>query len=130
MPYLNLDDNYPDHPKVEALSDTAYRLHGAAMFYAAKFGLDGYLTQGQIVGRRGYRPSTLRELIAGDLLHDKGDGCGTKTCPVGRPGAYLLHDFLQWNKPKEWWDQKRIDDAKRKAEWRAAKAQKNAGVTA
>ena len=25
MPYLNLDDNYPDHPKIEALSDAAYR---------------------------------------------------------------------------------------------------------
>ena len=29
MPYLNMDDNYPDHPKVEALSDAAYRFHGA-----------------------------------------------------------------------------------------------------
>ena len=36
MPYLNLDDNYPDHPKVEALSDAAYRLHGACLFYAAR----------------------------------------------------------------------------------------------
>lgn len=26
MPYLNLDDNFADHPKVEALSDGAFRL--------------------------------------------------------------------------------------------------------
>lgn len=25
MPYLNLDDNYPDHPKIEALSDAEFR---------------------------------------------------------------------------------------------------------
>ena len=26
MPYLNLDDNYPDHPKVEALTDAEFRI--------------------------------------------------------------------------------------------------------
>lgn len=119
MPYLNLDDNYPDHPKIEALSDGAYRLHGSLMFYAARFGLDGYLSVSQMTGRKGYRPGSLRELIEGGLVHDKGDGCGTATCPFGLSGHYLLHDFLQWNKSKAWWTEKRRKDAERLAKWRA-----------
>lgn len=119
MPYLNLDDNYPDHPKIDALSDAAYRLHGSCLFYSARFGLDGFLTEGQVSVRRGYRPSTLRELLVPNLLHGKGEGCGTKTCPDGVPGYYLLHDFLQWNKSKGWWIEKRRKDAERLAKWRA-----------
>lgn len=119
MPYLNLDDNYHDHPKVDALSDAAYRLHGGCMFYVAKFTLDGYLTPGQIKQRKGYKPQVIRELQHSGLLHGLGDGCGTKTCPVGRDGFYLLHDYLQWNKSKEWWDNKRRKDAERLAKWRA-----------
>jgi hypothetical protein len=42
----------PRPPKVEALSDAAYRLHGAAMFYAARFQLDGYLTTANSKARR------------------------------------------------------------------------------
>lgn len=38
MPYLNLDDGYPDHPKVEALSDAAYRKLGRAICEWSKTG--------------------------------------------------------------------------------------------
>jgi hypothetical protein len=130
--YLNMDDNYPDNPKVKPLSNAAYRLHGSAMFYAAKWLLDGYLTPPQMRDLKGYTPATLRELIAADLVHDRGLGCGTKTCLCGLDGAYLLHDFLQWNKPRTWWEKKRIDDAERLAKWRAeqaAKEQTNKGDT-
>lgn len=124
MPYLNLDDNYPDHPKVASLSDSAYRLHGSAMFYSAKWLLDGCLTKTQIRDRKGYKTSTLRELIDAGLIHELGEGCGTKTCPDGIPGHYVLHDFLQWNKPREWWENKRRKDAERIAEWRKSQAEK------
>lgn len=120
MAYLNVDDNYPEHPKVAALSHVAYRLHGSSMFYAAKWLLDGYLTPAQVRDRKGYTPAALRELIASDLMHDRGDGCDTKTCPPGADGLYLLHDFLQWNKPRTWWEDKRARDAERIAKWREA----------
>jgi hypothetical protein len=103
VPYLNLDDNYPDHPKVEALSDAAYRLHGASMFYAARFQLDGYLTTPNSkhagTGRQD-RARTLGER----LLHAPGDECESKKCPPDDGRRYRLHDFFQWNKPKSWWD--------------------------
>jgi hypothetical protein len=120
MPYLNLDDNYPDHPKVEALSDAAFRLHTASMAFCAKFTTDGFISQSQAAKRTSsYKGTVIQELLRGGLWHDKGEGCGTKTCPPGRAGFYLLHDYLQWNKSKDWWEKKRRKDAERLANWRA-----------
>jgi hypothetical protein len=119
MPYLNLDDNYPDHPKVEALSDAAYRLHGACLFYAARFQLDGYLRSGQLKARRNWSTKTERELCAEGLLHAPGEVCESSKCPRDDGQRYRLHDFLQWNKPKSWWDEEREKAAKRKAKWKA-----------
>lgn len=119
MPYLNLDDNYPDHPKVEALTDAAYRLHGAALFYAARFQLDGYLTTGQLKARRNWSPRTEGELLAERLLHQPGDPCESSRCPDDDGRRYRLHDFFQWNKPRAWWIEEREKAAKRKADWKA-----------
>lgn len=127
MPYLNLDDNYPDHPKVEALSDAAYRLHGAAMFYAARFQLDGYLTEAQLQARRRWSRKTERELIEERLLHTPGDPCESSQCPDDDGRRYRLHDFFQWNKPKSWWDEEREKAAKRKAKWKADQAASGTG---
>ena len=122
MPYLNLDDAYADHPKVEALSDTAYRLHGAAMFYAARFRLDGYLTQEQLRARRRWAKATERELLDQCLLHAPGEPCESKHCPPDDDVRYRLHDFFQWNKSRAWWDEEREKAAKRKAAWAARNA--------
>lgn len=43
MPFLNLDDNFADHPKVDPLSDGAFRLHVAGMLYAAKHKTNGFI---------------------------------------------------------------------------------------
>lgn len=119
MPYLNLDDNYPDHPKVEALTDAAYRLHGAAMFYTARFRLDGYLTTAQLRARRNWSNKTEGELVEERLLHRPGDLCESKKCPADDGRRFRLHDFFQWNKSREWWDEEREKAAKRKADWKA-----------
>jgi hypothetical protein len=119
MPYLNVDDNFPEHPKVDALSDAAFRLHVAGMCYCAKQKTDGRLTPdrpARLVAR--FRTAALRELIGAGLWHDQGQGCGTDHCPTGDPGEYVIHDYLQWNKPRTWWDEKRAKDAKRQQEWR------------
>ena len=113
MPYLNIDDNYPEHPKVEALSDAAYRFHGACMFYAARFQLDGYLRVSQLKARRNWSTKVERELLA------PGGLCESPECPPDDGQRYRLHDFLQWNKPKVWWDEEREKAAKRKAKWKA-----------
>lgn len=123
MPYLNLDDNYPDHPKIEALTDAAYRLHGAALAHCARFMLDGYLTPAQLQTRRRWSHRTQQELIDGRLLHPPGEPCASPTCPDDDGIRYRLHDFLQWNKPRAWWDEEREKAAKRKDRWKANRTQ-------
>ncbi len=109
MAYLNLDDNFADHPKVDRLSHGAFRLHVAGMCYAAK-----HLTDGRIPHDRvprlitGYRPGMLTELLAGNLWTDVVD-------------EYQIHDYLDWNKSRAWWLEKRERDTKRQAEWRTSR---------
>lgn len=125
MAYLNSDDGFPDHPKIDALSDAAYRLHDAGRHYAAKHTSDGAIP-GNRVPRlsRAYRPSVLRELLEAHVWHKGGEGCGTTTCIKGEEGDYVVHDYLQWNKSAEWWATKRKNDAERQAAFRAEQERK------
>lgn len=119
MPYLNTDDQYPEHPKVEPLSDGAFRLHSSAMHYAARHLTDGAVPAAKI--RRlvpHFRPSQLDELVNADLLHPPGEACGTNNCRPAGDADYVLHDFLEWNKPRSWWQSERAANAARQAAWR------------
>lgn len=119
MPYLNSDDGTHDNPKLDALSDGAYRLWDAARHYAAK-----HLTDGRVPARKvarltpTYRPHLLAELLDARVLHEGGEGCGTAHCVKGEAGEYVVHDYLEWNKPASWWEAKRKRDADRQAKWR------------
>ena len=115
MPYLNLDDNYPDHPKVDALSDGAFRLHTAGLCWCAKNLTDGFVDERRVARlTRTYKPAYLAELVEAAMW-------------LRVLGGYGLHDYLDWNKSKEWWGTKREKDAKRLAEWRAKNAVQNDG---
>lgn len=121
MPYLNVDDAYPDHPKVEGLSDAAYRLHGAVMFYAARYRLDGRLTAKQLRARTRWGEKTQAELVDAELLHPPGTVCriASEHCPADDGQTWRLHDYFQWNKSRAWWDNKRSANVRRQTEWRA-----------
>lgn len=110
MPYLNIDDNFADHPKIEGLSDGAFRLHVAALCYAAKFLTDGAIPVVRVprLAPR-YKPIFLKELLKSGLwiAHDQ---------------DYRIHDFLQWNKPRSHWEKERAAAAKRQREHREKKA--------
>jgi len=118
MPYLNLDDNFADHPKVDSLSDGAFRLHVAGLCYVAKNLTDGWIAKNR-VGRLTptYKTGYLAELTEAHMW-------------VPAPGGFNIHDYLDWNKPKSWWDEKREKDAKRKADWRNKNAGRDEGGTA
>jgi hypothetical protein len=111
MPYLMMDDNFADHPKIDGLSDGAFRLHVAAMCYAAK-----HLTDGAIPAVRvprltpRYRPALLKELLKIGLWveHDQ---------------DYRIHDFLQWNKSRQWWERERAAGAERQRKSRERREQ-------
>lgn len=101
MPYLNMDDNFADHPKVDGLSDGAFRLHVSAMLYAAKHLTDGYIPPERVprlVPR--FKPAQLAELLKSErwIQHDDG---------------YRICNYLEWNKSRAWWEKERREGAER-----------------
>ena len=91
MPWVNLDDQFPDHPKVAGLSDAAFRLHIAAICYCNRYLTDGVIDRKEVrkLVRR-YSKKTVDELVSGGHWYDH-NGLG----------VYELHDFLQWNRSRE-----------------------------
>lgn len=116
MPYLNLDDNFAEHPKHDSLSDGAFRLLVAALCYCAKHTTNGFVEtskMSRLVPR--YKASQLRELM---------ESHPERPDIIGVPGGYHVRDYLQWNKSADWWADKRAKDAKRMAEWREKEAER------
>lgn len=131
MPYLMVDDEYPEHPKVDELSDGAFRLQTSAMAYCARKLTDGLVSERKVPRLvPSYKPAQLAELLAAGLWHRGGHGCGTDTCPKGEAGSYVVHDYLQWNRPRAWWLARREEERTRKAAYRArVAAEAKAGRT-
>lgn len=110
MPYLNLDDNFADHPKVDALSDGAFRLHVSGLNYCARKLTDGVVEKHRVHRLMPvYKPSYLKELIDARMWMPHVDG-------------YEIHDYLEWNQSRQWWEDRRAAEAKRKADYRARMA--------
>lgn len=127
MPYLNLDDEFSEHPKVDKLSDGAFRLHVSGMRYCAKNLTDGAIPHSRADRLKPkFKPAELRELLRDNVWHNGGEGCDTDHCIKGEGDEYVVHDYLQWNKSAEWWEKRRHDEAERKAEWRRKNAEKEA----
>lgn len=88
MPWANLDDQFPKHPKVLPVTDGAFRLHVAGICYSAQ-----YLTDGLIDGDAvpllmpRFKPRHLDELLARGLWVQHGD-------------VYEIHDYLEWNRSR------------------------------
>jgi hypothetical protein len=88
---VNLDDNFPDHPKVDGLSDGAFRLQVAGICYAHRHLTDGIIPADKVSRlvprfKRGYVDELVRRMVWVEL-----DG----------GSAYAIHDFLDWNDSRE-----------------------------
>lgn len=133
MPYLNIDDGIDEHDKVEALTDAAYRLWKASLSHCSRNTTDGVVTLGKarrltVTGT----DSVAAEIVAAGLWHDLGKPCDDTKCVEARTcrgegvkGAYLVHDYLQWNHSKAWWDERRKDQRERKERWRERNASRS-----
>lgn len=101
MPWANLDDKFPAHPKVVRLSDAAFRLHVSGICYSAQHLTNGVVERDAVrllVPR--FRKAALDELL-------------TKEQWRAHPDGYEIHDYLQWNRSREQVEQER--DRKSKA---------------
>lgn len=132
MSWIRLDDRFPDHPKVIGLSNEAYRLYIDALCYSNLQQTDGRLL-GHVVSKlcdpiigqwRGteYERAAVdfaRELVEVHLWEnaDTPDAPKEGTQPLG---AFIIHDFFDFNLSKE--DRSKLSKMR-------AKAGKKGGLT-
>ncbi len=118
MPWVKLDDQFPDHPAVDALSEAAFRLHVAGLCHCAR-----YMTDGRIPGERvprlvpRYRPRHLIELLD-SVVPDE------EPLWVPTPDGYFIPKYTKYNGTRRQWEDRRANDAKRIAKWREERAVK------
>ena len=88
--FARFDLDYADHPKIVALSDSAFRAHVEMILYARKYMTDGYIPK-RVANRLGFE--SLSELLNNDPEHpslvETDDG-----------QAYYLHGYGDMNETK------------------------------
>lgn len=94
--YIRVHDGLDEHPKVEALSDAAFRLLHRCWYYCSRQLTDGRLTD--TAWRRRGTAKARRELVDAGLVHLAGDTCSHKDCADPAPGHVQMHDYLDWQR--------------------------------
>lgn len=122
MPWVKLDDQFPDHTKVIGLSDQAFRLHVTALCYCSAQLTDGRVTP--LLTRRltwfvTDSNAVTNELVTAGLWERDGED-------------YIIHDYLEYNPSAEQVKNARKANASRQKRHRNAvtNAKRNALVTA
>lgn len=95
MPFLNLDDNFAEHPKVDTLTDSAFRLHVSGLLHCSRLMTDGFVDSAKVsrlVPR--YKKGALEELVRSTLW-------------IKGVRGYQIHDYLDWNRSRAEIEEKR-----------------------
>lgn len=87
--FARLDLDYADHPKIVALSDSAFRAHIEMILYSRKYMTDGRITK-QVAKR--FASESLSELLANDE--------DTPSLIANEDGSYQLHGYADMNETK------------------------------
>ena len=87
--FARLDLDYADHPKIVALSDSAFRAHIEMILYARKYMTDGYIPN-RVANRVGF------ESVSELLTNDEANPSLVKT----EDGSYYLHGYEDMNETK------------------------------
>lgn len=88
MPWVRIDENALEHPKIAALSDGAFRLWVQGLAHCQKYLTDGYIADLALRGLRAYSPKRKAALMEAELWHASETGI-------------RVHDFLEWNDSRE-----------------------------
>jgi hypothetical protein len=108
--WLKLDDSFADHPKVDPLSDQAFRLHVAALCFCAHNLTDGRIPEG--------RPERLVRGFTAELVAELEDA----RLWLRKPDGWVVHDYLRYNPTAR--------EAKTKREQRRAAGSRGGKTTA
>lgn len=90
MTWLKLDDKFMRHPKVQGLSDQAFRLHMAAMGHCAEYTTDGRVKTHVVATLTAHpdKAPLIKEMVDAGLWE-------------AIIGGWEIHDFLQYNPSAE-----------------------------
>lgn len=88
MSWIRIDDGMTDHPKIEALSDPAFRVWHRAVAYCSKNSTDGHIPTAAM-RKLGARPKLIGELttVLPPYEHPL-----IEVTPTG----FLMHDYLEY----------------------------------
>lgn len=111
MAWVKIDDGFTDHPKVEALSDRAFRLHLAGLCFCARTLSDGFIPDDRV---RRLLPKVTKAMVK-ELT--------TAGVWIEGVGGFSVKDYLTYNPSKAKVLADREAAAERKRKW----AEKNAG---
>lgn len=118
MPWIRLDDQFPDHPKTVAAGPMAAWLFVCGIGYCNRLLTDGVIPTGQV--RKLADVDNAMELAA-------------RLVEVGLweavEGGYRVHDFLDYQPSAEQVKAERVGNAQRQQEWRERQKDKRNGVS-
>ena len=105
MVWVKLDDRFPEHPKIESLSDPAFRAHVRALCYCGRNETGGLIPKNAADALARSEP-VLAELLQARVWESEN-------------GHLTIHDYGKYNPSKEQIDARRKARAERIAAWRA-----------
>lgn len=91
--YIRVHDGLDDHPKIEGLSDAAFRALVRCWALCSRQLTDGRLTDAAF-RNRAKTPKVRRELIDAELVHGPAFRCSHEHCPPPPDGHVQMHDYL------------------------------------
>jgi hypothetical protein len=125
MPWVRFDDQFPIHRKTAGLSDAAFRLHVAAIFWCARNLTDGFVPREDLddVCARVRTPTRFAgELVVRGLWHLRDEDCPSGKCIAPATGdGWVVHDYLEYQPSADRVREDRADGARRQQEWRDRK---------
>lgn len=98
--YILVHDGMDEHPKIEGLSDAAFRALHRCLYYCSRNLTDGRLTD-TAWRNRAKTPRVRHELVDADLVHLPGYVCPHDLCPPAPEGHVQMHDYLDWQRSAE-----------------------------
>ena len=106
MPWVRFDDQFTIHRKVDGLTDAAFRLHVAAVFWSARNLTDGFVPGEDLdlVCARLRAPARFAaECVKRGVWHDARSACPSEKCPgpVDNHDGWVIHDYWDYQPTRE-----------------------------